>query len=449
MKLFGTNGIRGVFSKDFTLDLVHDITQSIASYFKNGVILVGYDGRYSSPLIAKIVCSTLNYSGLDCKLAGLIPTPCLQLAVKKLGYDGGIMVTASHNPPKYNGVKVMSSDGIEISEVDQLIIEHIYTNKKWIKDIFSWGKTKNENRATRVYIDSIKSHIDISKIRSQKFVVVIDLGNGVQSLTAPQICKELCCEVITINENIDGSFPGRGSEPTVHNLQVLSDTVNKFNADLGVAFDGDGDRCIFCDEKGKVLDGNDSALIISNFILKEHPNSTIVTCLNSCSSIDEITITTKSKVIRTKVGSVNVSRKMKSINAIIGFEENGGFMFGKHIEVRDGAMTMALMLNLLSISHKTLSQEFDMIPHAFTIKTKLRCSNESANEIITKLKSKCSNFDDSDGLKIIFDSKNWIMIRKSGTEQLIRIYAEGNNKKKLDTIVFRYVNKINSLRQHF
>ncbi|HXW02801.1 MAG TPA: phosphoglucosamine mutase, partial [Nitrosarchaeum sp.] len=310
VKLFGTNGIRGVFAEDLSLEFIHDITLAIATYFKKGPILVGYDGRTSSPVITKIVCSTLNSVGFDCKNAGLIPTPCLEIATRNLGYSGGIMITASHNPPQYNGIKPVASDGVEISRDDELVIEDIYFNKKWKKDFTQFGKTEPEENAIKVYLDAIISHVNKKKIRSKKFKVVLDLGNGAQAVTAHMLCNELDCKVITINENIDGMFSGRGSEPTPNNLQKLSETIVRTGSDLGVAFDGDGDRSLFCDEKGKILTGDKSALLLSNFILSKNPNSTIVTCLNSGSSIETLAQNTSSSVIRTKVGSVEVSRKM-------------------------------------------------------------------------------------------------------------------------------------------
>ncbi|CAD6526591.1 Phosphoglucosamine mutase (fragment) [metagenome] len=138
-KFFGTNGIRGVFSEDFTLEFVHDMTLAIATYFKKGPILIGYDGRESSPIISKVVCSALNYAGLDCNVAGLVPTPCLEYAVKSLGYSGGIMITASHNPPQYNGIKPAAIDGVEISREDELIIEDIFLKKKLDKKSSKMG----------------------------------------------------------------------------------------------------------------------------------------------------------------------------------------------------------------------------------------------------------------------------------------------------------------------
>ena len=443
-KLFGTNGIRGVFGKDLTLEFIHDISLCLAEYFKTGPILIGYDGRFTSSIIAKIVCSTLNYVGMDCKNAGLNPTPCIEYATKKLGYTGAIMITASHNPPEYNGIKPVASDGVEISREDELAIEEIYFEKKWKKKSSHFGKTDNTSVISE-YIKGIKSQIDSSKIIKKKFNVVLDLGNGAQAVTAPRLCEELGCKIITINEKIDGNFPGRGSEPTPENLLELSNTVKKTGSDFGIAFDGDGDRSLFCDNNGVILSGDKSALLFSKHILEKNPSATIVTCLNSGTSIEHIATNYDAKVIRTKVGSVEVSRKMIPVNALIGFEENGGFMFGKHNQVRDGAMTMALALDLLAKTNKKMSELIQDLPPSFTTKTKVSCSIEDAKKIIKKLKEQYPNSDTKDGIKIIFDEKNWVMIRPSGTEPIVRVYAEGSSQEKLDNLISEHVQKIKSI----
>jgi phosphomannomutase/phosphoglucomutase len=444
-KLFGTNGIRGIFGKDFTLEFIHDITLCIAKYFKDGPILVGYDGRESSPVIAKVVCSALNYAGLNCKNAGLVPTPCLEYATKKLGYSGGIMITASHNPSQYNGIKPVGDDGVEISRDDELIIEEIYFEKKWHIKSTKWGYTHDEFLSIKTYLDGIKSQVDSSLITQKKFKIVLDLGNGAQAVTAPKLCKDLGCQVITINEKIDGTFPGRGSEPTPENLAVLSSTVKKLRADFGVAFDGDGDRSLFCDNEGTILTGDISALLFTKFILENNSKATIVTCLNSGSSIEKIAKISNATVIRTKVGSVEVSRKMIATNALIGFEENGGFMYGKHNQVRDGAMTLALALNLIAESGKTMSELVRLLPTSFTAKTKVSCSKEESYRIINKLKEENPDSDTTDGIKITFDVQNWVMIRPSGTEPIIRVYAEASSKEKLDNLISEYLQKIKSI----
>lgn len=444
-KLFGTNGIRGIFGETFTLDFVSEITLSLATYFRKGPILVGYDGRESSIIISKIVCSSLNSAGLDCAIAGLVPTPCLQYSTKNLGYQGGIMITASHNPPQYNGIKPTAKDGVEISRDDELKVEEIYFKKKWNITPQKLGITKKIENTVETYLKGIKSQVNTQKIKSRKFRIVLDLGNGAQAVTAPLLCKELGCKVITINENIDGSFSGRGSEPTPQNLQILSKTVIESKADLGVAFDGDGDRSIFCDNTGEILTGDRSALLLSQFLLEKNPKSKIVTTINSTSRIEDIAAGSKSIVIRTKVGSVEVSREMVSSKALIGFEENGGFMYGKHSQVRDGAMTMALALDLLATSKKPISDEVALLPSSFTTKGKVECTKDDATKIIQILKEEDHKKDTTDGIKIMFDKSNWVMVRPSGTEPIVRIYAESDSRQSLDVLFTKYMEKIKSI----
>lgn len=444
-KFFGTNGIRGVFDEDFTLEFIHEMTLSIGTYFEKGPILIGYDGRESSPLICKIITSSLNSIGIDCNVAGLVPTPCLEYAVKSLGYSGGIMITASHNPPQYNGIKPAGKDGVEISREDELIIEDIYSKKNWLPKPEKWGITNDETKTIEIYLDGIMTHIDSNLIESKPFKVVLDLGNGAQAVTAPNFCKKLNCEVVLVNEQVDGKFPGRGSEPTPQNLSVLSKAVLENKADFGIAFDGDGDRSIFCDELGNILTGDKSALILINHILKKNPNSLVVTCLNSGTNTETLAEKYNSKVLRTKVGSVEVSRKMLSTNALIGFEENGGFMFGKHNQVRDGCMSLGLMLDFLSTTENSLSQEISQLPPSFTTKDKIECSKENAKKIISLLKDEFPDSDTSDGIKITLDPKNWVMIRPSGTEPIIRIYAESTDLENLEALMTKFLQKVKSI----
>jgi len=443
-KFFGTNGIRGVFSEDFTLEFVHDMTLAIGTYFERGPVLIGFDGRESSPVISKVVSSALNSIGIDCNVAGIIPTPCLEFAVKTLGYSGGIMITASHNPPQYNGIKPAAKDGVEISREDELVIEDIYLQKSWIKNPKNWGTTRKEERAIKTYLEGIVSQVDSKLIESKNFKVVLDLGNGTQAVSAPDFCKIMQCEILVINQNIDGNFPGRGPEPTPQNLTKLSKTVTENNADFGVAFDGDGDRSIFCDNQGNILTGDKSALVLIQHILKKNPNSLIVTCLNSGSNIEVLADKFNSKVIRTKVGSVEVSRKMVHTDALIGFEENGGFMYGKHNQVRDGCMTLALMLDLLATG-KSLSDEIASLPPSFTTKDKISCSPENILKLFSTLKEEFPSSDTTDGIKITIDPKNWVMIRPSGTEPIVRIYSEAENQKKLDALMSEYLKKVKSI----
>jgi phosphomannomutase / phosphoglucomutase len=446
-RLFGTNGVRGVFGKELTLDLVVDLSYSLATHFEKGPIIIGYDGRKSSPLLSKIVRSVINSAGMDVGNAGLVPTPCLQYATKRGGYKGGIMITASHNPPEYNGIKPTANDGVEISREDELKIEDIYYSKKFSK-VDSFGRDFNNETLLDSYIEAILSLVNVEKISQRKFTVVMDIGNGAQACVAPVLLNKLGCKVITINGNIDGDFPGRGSEPTPENLKMLSNMVKNLEADFGVAYDGDGDRSLFCDEKGKVHWGDMVGAAIVRYLLKTKYSGAEVVCpINTTMALSLVANEADSKVIHTKVGSVEVSREMLRRKSFIGLEDNGGFMYGKLNEVRDGAMTTALVLEMLSLSNKegeeeqTLSHMISSLPNIFQYKTKFRCpTKQIANTIVNMCLEHGSpkKIETLDGAKIWIDEETWIMVRPSGTEPFVRMYAESLDSSLLNSKVAEY-----------
>jgi len=454
-RLFGTNGVRGIYGKELTFSLIIDLTYALATYFKNGPIVVGYDGRNSSPLLSNIVSAVLNSGGLDVIMAGQLPTPCLQFAAKYKKCKGGIMITASHNPPEYNGIKPSANDGVEISREEEIKVEEIFYNRKFAK-IDGTNKTVSDENIINDYIDRVLALIDVEKIKSRSFKVVMDLGNGVQSLVAPYLLKQLGCQVFTLNSNIDGDFPGRGPEPTVDNLNILSNMVKDLNADFGVAYDGDGDRSIFCDEKGIIHPGDKTAAALVKYLINGKERGAEIVCpINTTLNVQLVANEANSNVIYTKVGSVEVSREMIKRNSLIGLEENGGFMYGKLNQVRDGAMTTGLVLDMLTnftaSDNKTTNSFSDIIASLKKIaqfKTKFKCpSREIANTIVTKCLEHGSpkKIENLDGAKMWIDDESWIMIRPSGTEPLIRMYGESISQTLLDSKVREYTRIIESI----
>ncbi|MFL6495227.1 MAG: phosphoglucosamine mutase [Nitrososphaera sp.] len=440
-RLFGTNGVRGVYGQDLTHDLVIDISYALGTYFGKGAIVVGYDGRKSHLVLSRLVRSTLNSAGLDTANAGLIPTPCLQYAAKRLGYNGGIMITASHNPPEYNGIKPTAADGVEIPREDELKVEDIYYSKRFDR-IDGTGQDYNDHNIVGRYIEAVLALIDVERIKQRKFTVVMDTGNGAQAVVAPIIAKKLGCKVIVINGEIDGDFPSRGSEPTPDNLEILSEAVRSAGADFGVAYDGDGDRSIFCDNTGAIYMGDKTgALLVKHLLSQKHKGSEVVCPINTSMILSAVAEQAGSKIIYTKVGSVEVSREMVKRSCPLGLEENGGFMYGPLNEVRDGAMATALMLDMITVSDMSLSHQIAHLPQSFQYKTKFSCPSREAVDKIIKIcieHGSPQKIETLDGVKIWIDDETWLMLRPSGTEPLIRMYAESTDKSLLDSKVDEY-----------
>ncbi len=354
-KLFGSNGIRGTVNKELTPEMAAKLGSAIGTFFNKKNLLLGHDARTSGPMLAKAVIAGLTATGCNVYFAGMAPTPALQYAVKNHCFGGAVIITASHNPPEYNGIKVIWSDGIEISHEQEKEIENIYFEDKHV--FAEWNKigAKKEFTVTNnEYVEAVKKHINTSEIAEKHYRVVIDAANSVGSLAAPQLLRELGCKVTIINGNIDGTFPGRMPEPRPENLKELAKAVKAVDADLGVAFDGDADRSIFVGENGDIYWGDKTFALVEKHFLMENPNAKIVTPVSS-SRCKDIAEAFKGEIVWTKVGSVTVSQTMKEVKAKLGGEENGGVFYGPHQAVRDGAMTTALILEIMTKTGKKLS----------------------------------------------------------------------------------------------
>ena len=287
--------------------------------------------------------------------------------------------------------------------------------------------------------------MDNERIKSAKLKVVVEPGNGMGSLITPYLLRELGCEVYTINSNVDGNFPGRPPEPTLKNIEQLCKVVKACNASLGIAHDGDADRTIFVDEEGVAHWGDKSFGIIEKNFLSNNPGERIVTPVSSSKMIEEIAEENDGKIVWTKVGSINVSRKMQEIKANLGGEENGGIFYGPHQPVRDGAMAAALIINLLSYKKQKFSELIKSLPRYYTIKDKIPCPEilkEKVLEIIVS-KIKGQKIELIDGLKIWASNKSWVLIRPSGTEPIFRIFAEANDEKNALKLAKKYKTIIN------
>lgn len=444
-QLFGTNGIRGVVNKELTPEIAVKIAEAIGTFFKQGRILLGYDGRISNVMLANAVTSGLVSTGCEVYDVGMVPTPCIQYAVKSHKMTGGVMITASHNPPEYNGIKVIAGDGVEIPRQQEVKIENMFFESK--VNHVDWFRIKQRRVLPSIldeYKEAVKRHVDTISIAKRQYHVVTDTANGVGGLVVPYLLRELGCRVTTINANIDGTFPNRLPEPRPENLQDLATTVKAVGADFGVAFDGDADRSIFVDEKGEVQWGDRTFALIEKDFLQTNRGETIVTPISSSQVVKDIAEEYGGKLVWTKVGSTIVSHTMKKLKAMLGGEENGGIFYGPHQQVRDAAMTTALMLSILAKTRKNLSELLKTLPKYYLEKAKIECPNEKKMLVMRKLveKVKHLNPETIDGVKLWYPDKSSILIRPSGTEPIFRFYAEAETKEKASKLVKEYKQKL-------
>ena len=423
-RLFGTNGVRGVVGKDLTPELVMVIGQSLGS-MRKGRIAVGRDTRTSGEMFVRALKAGLLSVGCDVVDCGILPTPALQYIVKE-EFAAGAMITASHNPPEYNGVKIIEPDGTEMGDEETIKLEEKIFNR--VFSVEPWDRTGKETQEPGLltnYITAITGSFPGKP--GNGMTVVVDPGSGPACLTTPRILTDLGCRVLTINAIMDGTFPGRLPEPSIEGLKNCAALVTGSGAAFGVAHDGDADRAVFIDEKGRFVEENLQFALIARHICRQK-TGIVVTPVSTGQVAEDVVKEEHSSIEYTPVGSIYVARTMRSLidrgkPVIFGGEGNGGLIFPEHQFCRDGGMTAAMMVSLLASTGKKLSELIDELPPRTIIKEKI--VTQKGAEIIRSLKSAYSSekIDETDGVKIS-RSGSWALIRASGTEPIIRVIID-------------------------
>ncbi len=441
-KLFGTDGVRGIVNKDMTPELALRLGRAIGTFFGPGKkLLVGRDIRVGGEMIKAAVISGLLSTGVQVYDAGLAPTPAIQYVVKKRGFDGGVIITASHNPPEYNGIKVIWHDGIELPRDKEKEVEEIYFEGRF--NSVSWREVPREVKifpyVNDIYVDAVVKHVDTELIRKRGFAIVIDPANSVGALTSPRIAQKLGVKVITINGDLNPLFPGRKPEPTPENLELTAKAVASMGVDFGLAHDGDADRAIVIDDKGRVQWGDRTAILLARYLLEKHPDvpRKVYTAVSSSTLIENVLRPYGVEVVWLKVGAIDIAREMQRRgDALCGFEENGGFMYPPHQLVRDGGMTLALLLEMLAKDKRRISELYDELPQWHLIKTKIHMDRQTALKVVERVKEHFKNYRliTIDGVKVIADDF-WLLVRPSGTEPLLRIMLEAKNKELAEELL--------------
>ena len=431
-QLFGTNGVRGIIGEQMNPELVMKIGMALGS-MRKGRIGVGRDTRTSGPALSRAMIAGLLATGCDVVDLGVLPTPAVQYLVRE-HFDAGAVITASHNPPEYNGVKIVDGDGTEMDDAETIILE-----KRLFGEEFTLAGWKSMGTLTACP-DMVHEYVDAvvgcwTDIDAKGMTVVADPGSGPACETTPRILTKMGCRVVTINGMMDGTFPGRMPEPTLEGLQPLSELVRETGAAFGVAHDGDADRAVFVDENGQFLEENEQFALFEQFICSFTPGI-VVTPVSTSFLAEQIAEETGSVLEYTRVGSITVARRMLALAAegkIVAFggEGNGGLIFPCHQHCRDGGMTAATMVALLKTSGKKLSELRATLPPHAMLKDKIYTDAPKELLKIAETAFSKDNLDLTDGVRINREGM-WALLRPSGTEPFMRLYVEATTNEEAE-----------------
>lgn len=428
------SGIRGLTGKDLNNVNVAHFASIFADFVGKGTVIGGRDTRKSGEILSNIFINSLNFKGIDTIFCGIVPTPTILFLVKKLKLSGGFIITASHNPKEYNGIKFVSSCGRFLNRKDYITFMNYEQNPLPFKENY-----KNNINDFNLYKKHIKEVLSIpfinrSKIKRRKLKVVFDGGSGAGSIIIPELLENLGVKLNTININTDGKF-NRNLEPTPENLKGLVKEVKNKKADIGFATDGDGDRiAIVTPEKGAISE--EYTITISGlYALSKLKPKRIVINQSTSSMLEILAKKNNFTVLRAPVGEANVVDSILINKAPIGGEGNGGVILPSVNLTRDALVAITLILGYLAESKKDIDEIIDELPKLYMVKKKYDINSSAALERIEN-EFKGIPLDNSDGLRFTFED-GFLHIRRSGTEPLIRLICEFSTPERSSEMIKR------------
>jgi len=432
--IFREYDIRGIVGPDLTDETVTIVAKAIGTFFRqNGAkrIAIGFDARMSSPRFRDLLVKNFNDCGIDCVSVGRVPTPVLYFAVFTKAVDGGVMITGSHNPPDHNGFKICLGKstlfGSQIQEIKEIALS----------GEFATGTgTTEEMEILGDYETDILSKITLG---NRKLKVVVDGGNGMGGVTGVPIYEKLGCELIKLFTEPDSNFPNHHPDPTVaENLQDAIRAVKETGADLGIAFDGDGDRIGIVDETGGIIWGDELMILLSREILKEKPGSTIIAEVKCSQNLFNDIAQNGGKPLMWKAGHSLIKAKMKETGAALAGEMSGHIFFAdRFYGFDDATYAGARVLEILSKTDKSLSELLSDLPETFsTPELRVDCADERKFEIVQKIADEFSTTNEVitiDGARILF-ANGWGLVRASNTQAILVLRFEADSEENLAKI---------------
>src|SRR5712691_5308339 len=430
--IFKAYDVRGIYGETLTDEVAYRIGRAAAHYLHVPEIAVGRDMRLSSPQLAAALIRGITDQGANAIDLGMTTTDELYFAVGKFNYPAGVMITASHNPGKYNGMKFCRAQAFPISLESGLAdIRDLAISGNYIEPAQKGQVIQKD--VLNDYVQHALSFIDVSKIRPLK--VVIDAGNGMAGMVMPHVFKYLPCELVPLYFDLDGSFPNHPASPIEpENMEDLEKKVREVGADIGAAFDGDADRMFPVDEHGNLVDGSMVTEIVSNSLLHKQPGSTILYNLIVSKSVPALIEKLGGKAVRTRVGHSYIKAEMRQRNAIFGGEHSGHFYFRDNWYADSGLIAVLLTLELLSMADQPLSEllkPLDQWVRSGEINSRVSDVQGKLQALEERYSREAESVDLLDGLT--FDYGDWwFNVRSSNTEPLLRVNVEAKTRTLME-----------------
>jgi phosphomannomutase len=448
--IISISGMRGIVGQNLTEPIATAYGSAFGTFLRRSAaaagakptVCLGRDSRKSGPMLASAVSEGLNSVGIDVIDVGLVTTPTASIMTTNLNCAGGVMITASHNPIEYNGIKLFLANGMTPPSEQAAQIRQIFTRQDFdLLDSKDHGSVVLNTQAYSVHINKVLQIVDKDLIASKKYKVVLDSVNGAGAPITKKLLAELGCETIAINDDPSGIFE-HAPEPAAENLMALCDIVKAKKADIGFAQDPDADRLAIVDENGRYI-GEEYTLALAAKYVFSKQSGVAATNLATSRMIDDIANAANSKVIRTAVGEANVADAMLKNDCIIGGEGNGGVIDLRVGTTRDSLVAIAIVLELMAETGKTVSRLVSEIPAYVMIKDKFTADGVLAAKMFEAARAHFLNaeVDMTDGCRLDFED-GWISLRTSNTEPIIRIFVEAKDKAAAD----RYMDAMMDIR---
>ncbi|MEF8785382.1 MAG: phosphoglucosamine mutase [Haloarculaceae archaeon] len=432
MQVFGSSGVRGVANEELTPQFALDVAQAAGSVFDADRVALARDTRLTGEMLADSAASGLASVGCAVDRLGVVPTPALQAYCEREAVPG-VMITASHNPPEYNGIKLVGASGVELTR-DRLDDVEVRLDADPARvDWDETGESRRIESASQYYRDQLFDAVDRQTIADADLTVAIDPGHGAGALTSPDFFRDLGCSVLTVNAQPDGRFPGRDPEPIAEHLDDLARLTRTSDADLGIAHDGDADRAIFVDETGTFVEGD--AALAALAAAQLDAGDVAVSAVNASQRLVDVVEAAGASLRLTPIGStylITAIRELESEgqNVPIAGEGNGGILFPDYRIARDGAYTAARFCELLADqSVSDLVADYDDYHNVrYNVTYESEAERAAMLEAIgLQAEAADADLDTTDGYRLDYGDA-WVLARPSGTEPLVRVYAEARDK---------------------